>query len=171
MNLELTPAQKRAAEGLLSGIPAAGVLVLRGQAGSGKTAVLEHVHALAGGILLGVRQFMRSLAAGPPYAIEEAFLNMLEGAVAQHNLVFVDDLHLVTQIVTSCDYPRGFLLDAALTAALSDAAAQHKKLVFALDSAVDLPWPLRRRAYTWEIGEFAAEDYQAICRGVLGEHT
>jgi AAA+ superfamily predicted ATPase len=171
MNFQLTPAQKRVAEGLLGGIPAAGVLVLRGAAGSGKTTVLEHVHSLAGGILLGVRQFMRSLAAGPPYAIEEAFLNMLEDAMAKNELVFVDDLNLVTQIVTSCDYPRGFLLDAALTAALSDAAAQRKKLVFALDSSIDIPWPLARRAYTWEIKELTAGDYAAICREVLGEEV
>jgi len=157
----LTPAQKRAFEGLLGGLTAGDVLVLRGPAGSGKTTVLESVQAAAGGVLIGMRQFMCSLAAHPPAAIEEAFLRMLEQALAAHDLILVDDLSLVTRVVNGDEYPRAFLLDAALTALLGEAAALKRKLVFASEG--EAPWPIQRRAYSWDIGDFAPEDYARLC--------
>src|SRR5690348_1281362 len=163
----LTSAQSQAYDRLLTGIAAGDVLVLEGRAGAGKTTILEKVQAAAGGLLVGVRQFMQSLASRAPAAIEEAFLDMIERALAEHDLVMVDDLHLVTQVVTACDYPRACLLDAALTAMLGDAAALRKRLVFAVDG--DAPWPIRRRAYIAKIPEFQAEDYQVLCHTFLGD--
>ncbi len=31
----------------------------------------------------------------------------------------------------------------------------------------DVPWPQRRRAYSWRIGTFAPADYKVLCRGLL----
>jgi transitional endoplasmic reticulum ATPase len=166
--ITLTPAQQRAADGLLHGIPAGDVFVLRGAAGTGKTTVLEHVHSARGGILLGMRQFMEALAAEQPWALEEAFLKMVESALADHDLVLVDDLHLLTQVMNRWDHPRAYLLDAALTALLGEASANGRKLVFAHDG--DAPWPVRRRAYSWQIGEFTDDDYRTICRALLPPH-
>jgi hypothetical protein len=158
---QLTPAQEAAANGLIGGIPVGEVFVLRGQPGMGKTTVLRKVHTATGGAFLGVREFMTELAAREPLAIEEAFLEMLDHALADHDMVVVDDLHLVTNVVEGFDYSRTYLLDAALTAALGEASAQHKKLIFATSG--EAPWPVRRRAFTWEIGGFAAEDYESVC--------
>ena len=152
--LTLTPTQQSAADGLLRGLPAGDVFVLEGQPGMGKTTVLLEVHRQAGGAFLGVRQFLDVLIAREPAAIEEAFLEMLDTALAGHDIVFVDDLHLITNVLESCDYPRTYLLDAALTAVLGEAAAQGKKIVFA--TAGGAPWPVRRRAFRWEIGEFSS---------------
>ena len=163
--IDLTPAQKRAAKGLIFGLATGDVFVLRGQPGSGKTTVLEYVHASVGGVLLGVRQFMDALIARGPAAIEEAFLDMLDQALQKHDVILVDDLHLITNVVESCDYNRTYLLDATITAVLGEAAAQRKKLVFA--TAENAPWPIRRRAYTWEIREFGGEDYRCLCRPYL----
>ncbi|HEY1336764.1 MAG TPA: ATP-binding protein [Bryobacteraceae bacterium] len=163
----LTSAQSQAYHRLLDGIAAGDVLVLEARAGAGKTTILEKVQAAAGGLLIGVRQFMQSLASRAPAAIEEAFLDMIERALAEHDLVIVDDLHLITQVVTACDYPRACLLDAALTAMLGDAAALRKRLVFAVDG--DAPWPIRRRAYIAKVPEFKAEDYQVLCHTFLGD--
>src|SRR5215813_5541261 len=93
----LAPAQERAYQWLIEAIPAADVLVLRGRPGAGKTTILQKIQASAGGILLGMRQFLKSLAAHQPYAIEEALLRMIEDALETHELVIIDDLHLVTQ--------------------------------------------------------------------------
>jgi transitional endoplasmic reticulum ATPase len=163
--LKLTPIQQSAADGLLSGLSAGDVFVLQGEPGMGKTAILRYVHAHAGGAFVGVRQFLEALMAREPAAIEEAFLEMLDSALARHDMIFVDDLHLVANVVDACDYPRTYLLDAALTAILGEAAAQGKKIVFA--SATDAPWPVRRRAYKWEIGTFTEEDYGCLCRAYL----
>src|SRR5438045_8617551 len=59
----------------------------------GKTTILQKAHASLGGAFLGVRQFLRTLDARQPAAIEEAFLSMLEDAVAVKDVVIVDDLH------------------------------------------------------------------------------
>src|SRR5690242_2805257 len=87
----LTPAQRETAEGLKKALPGGGVFVLRGGAGSGKTTVLEWLQAVYGGALLRAGTFMQSLAAGPPAAIEEAFLRMVEDAMQEQDIVFVDD--------------------------------------------------------------------------------
>ena len=163
--LKLTPSQRQAAVNLLRGLEAGDVLVLQGQPGTGKTTVLEEVQRQADGTLAGARQFLESLKANGPWAIEEAFLGMLDEALAANGVVLVDDLHLVTDIVEGCDYQRSHLLDAALTAVLGEAAAQGKKIVFA--TAEQAPWPVRRRAYTWEIGEFTAKDYRCVCEAWL----
>jgi hypothetical protein len=119
-----------------------------------------------GGAFLGMRQFMDSLASHQPSAVEEAFLEMLDRAAASHQTVIVDDLHLVTAVVGACEYGRAFLLDAALTAALADAAIQRKTLIFGVQD--DAPWPIERRACTWRIPAFTADDYRSLCRIYLG---
>ena len=117
--------------------------------------------------MLGAGDFMHTLSARQPDAVEEAFLQMIEQALAHQEIVIVDDLHLVTQVVSACDYPRTLLLDAALTALMGEAVALRKKLVFGSDDEV--PWPVARRAFTWKLAEFEPEDYACICRNLLGE--
>ena len=163
----LTPVQQTAAHRLLESLDTGNVVVLKGGPGSGKTTILETVRASRGGVLLAARQFMDALKAQAAGAIEEAFLRMIEEAILLNNLVIVDDVHLLSQIVNARDYPRSFLLDAALTAILGDASVFGCKLVFAVED--DAPWPIERRAYTAKIEEFAAEDYAAICRAHMPE--
>jgi ATP-dependent 26S proteasome regulatory subunit len=156
-------AQSKAAEGLLEGCGhSGGVLVLRGAAGSGKTTVLEWLHSTSGGVLLGAGQYMHAIDEGSPDAIEESFLRMIEEAMQQHDLVLVDDLHLLVNVVQRYHYPRSHLLDAALTAILAEAGVRKKTLVFAVEESA--PFPIQRRASVWEIGDFTAADYECIVR-------
>lgn len=141
------------------------VFALEGGPGRGKTTILERVHARFGGTFVGMRQFLAALQAHQPQAIEEAFVQMMEDALASEELVIVDDLHLVTDITGHYNYTRGALFNAALTALL-DQAGQGRKLVFAVDD--EGPAPLRRRAYRWEIGDFTVADYEHLCRTYLG---
>ena len=163
----LSPAQQDAFQGLLCGKDIGDVLMLKARPASGRTTILRKLHEAIGGALLGIREFMQSLAGRRPEAIEEAFLQMVEQGLAHHDIVIVDDLHLVTQVVSSCDYPRALLLDAALTAIMGEAAAFRKKLVFGTDD--EAPWPLARRAHTWKVAEFLPDDYACICGSLLGE--
>lgn len=141
---KLSPAQRLAYDRMLAGIAIGELLVLRGPAGAGKSAILEMVHAAIGGALFGMHEFASQKA------IEETFLGMLDQALSYHNLVLVDDLQLVTNIVEGPDCLRALLFDAALTTTLGDAAGQRKKLVFATSG--ELPWSVRRRALTCIIG-------------------
>jgi hypothetical protein len=146
----LTPVQLTAVNGLLEGLAVSGVLVLRGQPGSGKTTILQTVHAAAGGAFVGARPFVESRMARQRAAIGEVFLRRIEEALVKHDLVFIDDLHLVTNIVERRGHARSLLLNAALTVILGEAGAMRKKLVFGVEG--DPPWALQRRAYSWQIG-------------------
>src|SRR5262249_27574628 len=85
------------------------------------------------------------------------------------DLVFVDDLHLVTNVVEKFYYQRSHLLDAALTAILAEAAVGKKTLVFSVED--EAPFPIQRRASVWEIGDFTPEDYACILREFAGAAT
>jgi SpoVK/Ycf46/Vps4 family AAA+-type ATPase len=163
--IRLAPAQQDAAERLSSTLSKGDIFILRAQPGMGRTTVLSHMHGIVGGVFLGVRQFLNELTARAPQAIEEAFLAMLDHALADYDLVIVDDLHLVTTVVDSCSYTRSYLLDAALTAVTAEAIAKNKKLIFG--AAGDEPASVKRRACTIEIAEFTPEDYACICHAWL----
>ena len=150
----LTPVQQAAADRLLESLDAASVVVLRGAAGSGKTAILERVHAVRGGLLLGAHPVMDVKGKQAPSAMEESLLHRLEEAILTHDLVMVDDLHLLSNVTDSRDRSRSYLLDAALTAILADAGVLGCKLVFAVEH--EAPWPIQRRAHMTAIGELAA---------------
>jgi len=161
-----TPAQQTVFNRLLEAIPVGSVLALEGEAGSGKTLILGEVHRTCGGALLGMREFVASLQTHAPAAIEESFVRMMEQAMADHELVLVDDLHRVMNIVESCNYPRSELFDAALTAVLDHAAALGKRLIFAVQNRV--PMPIQQRAYTSKVEDFSPADFECICRVYLG---
>lgn len=160
----LTPVQQAAAEGLLAAIQCGNIVVLQGDVGRGKTTVLRHVQALQGGVLLGMREFLQALEALDPFAIEEAWVRLMEASLADHNLVFLDDMHLIASVVEGYGYPRPNLLNAAITSVLEQAGATSK-LVFAVEEGT--PEPISRRAQTCKIAEFEPEDYYSICSAYL----
>jgi AAA+ superfamily predicted ATPase len=155
----LTPAQDRAANEIIEALRFANVALLRADTGMGRTTVLKHVHAeLRGAAFVGARHFIDSLAVRRPDAIEQAFTEMLENALAGHETVIVDDLHLVTAITWHHRYERSGLLEAALEATLG--SARGKRLVFGLDSGA--PRPVWNRAAVVKLDEFEPEDYRAL---------
>lgn len=150
----------------MEAISVGSIFTLEGEIGAGKTLILGEVQRACGGAMLGMREFIASLQAHSPSAIEEAFVKMVEQAMDRHDLVLVDDLHLLMNIVDSCDYPRSHLFNAALTAILDRAALLRKKLVFAMEDQA--PSPLQQRAYASKIGDFTSADFECICRAHLG---
>jgi hypothetical protein len=127
--------------------------------GRGKTTVLKRVHADMGGVLLGMRGFIQALQMREPFAIEEAWMHLMEASLAEHNLVILDDMHLIASVVEGCGYPRPNLLNVAITAVLEQ-AGDNKKFVFAVEE--DSPEPISRRAPTCKIADFEPADYQSI---------
>src|SRR5438105_2451510 len=129
-NLTLTPAQQSAARNLLGGIHVGGVLLLKSANGMGRTTTLRHVHAAAGGAFVGVRDILKLIQSREPAGIEDAFLRVMEDALARNEIVLLDDLHLINE-ATRYDYRWNTLLQMALAAVLDDAAARGNKLIFA----------------------------------------
>ena len=161
----LTPSQETALAGLRTGIGCGDVVMLQCEPGMGRSTVLERFHEGAGGLLLGARQYMDRLSNGLPAAIEEAFRELMDSTLSQHELVILDDLHLIVDTVQACDYPRQNLFDVALTAVLDEARDRGKKLVFGMDR--QRLCSLRRRAYGFAIPDFTSADYETICRAYL----
>ena len=120
MNLEivLTPLQQEAAAGLLESLAVSPVVVLQGAAGTGKSMIFQVLFGLHGGALLGAQHIPGIRQAHGPAAIEEAFFRMIEDALQEFDLVFVDDLTLVTNAARGGGHGRVHLLDVALTAIL-----------------------------------------------------
>jgi hypothetical protein len=162
--VDLSPSQSSAAEGLLLGLERGDCAVLQDFGSDGKTTVLGYVHDKLGGVRIGVREFLSTLAAYEPSAMEEAFLDLIDAEIAQHDLVIVDDLHLIKNVVESCDYTRKNLFDAVMTAALATASAARKKMLFATS---EIPDPLSRRAHSWFIADFTGADFETICSAYL----
>ena len=106
----LTPAQRKVCDQLLAGIGIAGVCVLRGDAGSGKSTILRTLQGILGAGRLEVRDFMVALMRREPAALEEAFLDLFDRTLSAHDVVLADDLHLVTNVVDAFEYPRAQLL-------------------------------------------------------------
>lgn len=159
-SITLSPAQKKAADGVIRGLERGDCAVLKDCGSDGKTTVLAHVRQLLGGGTIGVRQFLAKLALHGPAAIEEAFLDLFDEQISEHDLLIVDDLHLVKDVVESSDYIRKGLFDAVLTAALESSSDARKKVLFACDYIPDV---LSRRAHSWFIDDFVAEDFATIC--------
>ena len=166
----LAPAQQKAADAVLEAIQHGRVVTLEADAGRGRTTVLRHVHAQIGGAFVGTRELLRKLDLRDPFAIEESWIHLIEESLAAHNVVIVDDLHLITQVTGGCDYPRPCVFDMALTAVLEHLAPE-KRLIFGIED--DAPNPVARRAHVCKIEPLASEDYRAICLahlGARGEH-
>jgi transitional endoplasmic reticulum ATPase len=166
----LTPAQNAAASELLKSLSLGGAFALRAASGMGRTTVLKHVQSTVGGALLGMRQFIDMLMVRRPDAIEQAFVEMLEEALLAHQVVLVDDLHLLTAITDSFNYGRTGLLNAALEAILSGAIAAGRKLVFGLWTGY-APSAIWAHARLTRMGEFTPSDYASVVRAYLGDHA
>jgi transitional endoplasmic reticulum ATPase len=163
----LTPAQQAAAESLLNAIACGNVVVLQGDVGQGKTTVLKYVQVAARGLFIGMREFMQELDARQPFAIEEAWIRLMEVSLAKQDLVILDDMHLIAKVAEGYSYPRQNMLDVATTAVLEQIG--NKKLIFAVEE--DTPAPISRRAQTYKIADFTPEDYHSICSAYLGIHA
>jgi transitional endoplasmic reticulum ATPase len=165
--LTLTPAQQAAADHLMAALPAGSILILRGDAGAGKSTILDTLRAETGGILLGMRSFVDMLMLRRPDAIEQSFAEMIEEAMADHEVVLVDDFHLITAITGHYNYTRGGLLDAVLEGIASTACAQSRKLILATNKE-DAPSSIRSRAWCFDIGDFTPADYEAVASAYPG---
>lgn len=164
--ITLAPTQHKAADEALRALKCGDSVVLLDEGSDGKTTVLNHVHKTMGGVRIGVREFMSQVNARGPWALEEAFTDVMDAAITRHELVLVDDLHLIVNVVRHYNYIRGQLFDAALTAILDSARRAGTKLLFTSD---DTPDPLAKRAFIASIADLTAEDFEVICGAHL-EH-
>src|SRR5690349_14605098 len=105
--LTLTPAQSCATERVLQGLNAGPVSVLGSPSGMGRTTILKTIQSATDATFVDVREFLAQLGIRHPLSIEEAFLETMRCAMSDGDVIVVDDLHLVTNVLTGCGaYPR-----------------------------------------------------------------
>jgi len=164
--IRLSPAQDTALQGVLLGLERGRLVVLRDASSDGKTTVLNQVHAKMGGTRVGMPEFLSRIGLRLRAGVEDAFVEVVEEALADAELVLVDDLNRARDIAENGNNPKAGLFDAALAVILEKAVHQEKKLLFATDGA---PVPLMHRAHTWVIEDLQASDYKAIWSAYLDD--
>jgi transitional endoplasmic reticulum ATPase len=163
---KLSPAQQRAFDSLTNTLAVGNVFVLYGGAGTGKTTVLRAVHSANGGVLINMKDLIDAMRHKHPLALEETFEWMMMKALGVHDVVILDDLHLLN--IVTCGggfYPRLGFLNAPLTTLCVYAAEARKKLIFG--SGGRFEGPIDQHAFRAGIAEFKTSDYEYLCRQYL----
>ena len=169
--IALTPCQQKIADQVLV---AAGrrveQIVLKIDCGLGRTTILRSIHQSqprGASALVEVNKLMKSLMSSRAMPMEESFLDLCLGELAQTNsLLLIDDLHLLMRVSDSCYYPRENLLDLALCSLMHAASDQGVCVVFGLEENV--PLSLCTRAHRLRLRSLGAPDYQVLCESYLG---
>ncbi len=166
MGIELCPAQQQAFEKILQVLPLLPVVGLSGRSGCGKTTVLRKVQEQTGGEWISARELMRELRGCHPLAIEETFERLVETALKQSEYVFLDDLSLLSMVVSGCGaYPRTNLLSLVFENITSLAAELNKKLIYASEYSQPA---LDQKGYAHSLPAFGPADYEFFCRVYMG---
>ncbi|MBC7821223.1 MAG: ATP-binding protein [Planctomycetaceae bacterium] len=133
--------------------------------------MLRSLHQEFGGGFISINDFVTVDGQHHSHSLEDSIYEWLVGPLEDHDLVFVDDFHLATAVMSGgCHfYPRMGLLDAPLTAIAAHVIASNKRLVIGTSGAC--PEPLDQRSINWPISSFAAADYEHLCRIFLGEQV
>ena len=167
MTTPLCPVQQRMFDYLVGVLPLLPVIGVTGSSGSGKTIVLRKIHEKTGGQWLSARELLLAMRTSHPLALEETFAKLVGAALDQSDHVYLDDLHLLTNVVSGgCGtYPRTNFLAGALESLTAQAELAGKKLLFAAEYA---PRELQKKGYVGFISPFEAADYEFFCKVYLG---
>jgi hypothetical protein len=144
--MNLSPSQKRAVDALRDDWPDTNTFVLWAPYGLGRSTMLRAVHEERGGVVLDMASYLDRLADVEPLALEETLYHVLMGALREHEVVLVDDLHLLNDVVCcGGNYPKLNFLNAPLEVAGAFARDKGRKLVFAMTGST--PQPIAGRAH------------------------
>jgi predicted AAA+ superfamily ATPase len=162
---DLCPAQQRALAQLIQVLPMFSIVGLVGRQGQGKSTVLRKLHEQTGGEWLCAREILHALRERHPLAIEESLEQLLGAALQNAQYVYLDDLSLLTSVVSGCGaYPRPGLLEVVLECITAALSANNKKLIF----ASTYHQSLQKKGFVASLPDFQADDYAFFCRAYLG---
>jgi transitional endoplasmic reticulum ATPase len=166
--VHLCPAQQAVLDSLLNGLPIGSIFRLSGGVGRGKTTVLRELHKQAGGVFLGMTDFVAAASLKHPLALEETLYNLVLDALEANPVVILDDLHLLDLYSSGCHfYPRSGYFNAVITGLCTHALASERKLIFSTTGHI--ADAAAQRSYAFGIERFKVEDYLALMTGWLGQ--
>jgi ATP-dependent 26S proteasome regulatory subunit len=164
----LSPSQEKAFDAARRDLEATSLVALWTPSGLGRTTILRALHARSGGAFLSMRRYMDALSEAHPLALEETFQELVVSALRKHDVVYVDDVHLLSA-VTCCayGYPKQKLLIAPLGEVAAYADAAGKRLV--LGTSGHAPDPLHPRVTYAGFPHYDATDYEFLLRRFAGK--
>jgi hypothetical protein len=137
--IQLIPAQQAAYHVLRAALEAGSLSLLSSPAGRGRTTVLRKLHEETGGGFVTGKDFIETSAARHPLSLEETLYSAVTAALRGNDVVYVDDIDLIHDATSSCNfYPRGKYIETALLE-LSDAALREDKKLDRVDGRLDRP--------------------------------
>src|SRR5579862_9635468 len=165
---KLCPAQKRAFDYLTAGLQLGSILRLWSGIGRGKTTILKELHKQNGGVFLNMKDFVEASAKTHPLALEETLYRLIFDALRSHQLVIMDDLHLLDLYSAGCHfYPRSGYFNSIMMGLCTYALESGKKLVFSTGN--HLAEAAEQRSYSFGIDKFKVEDYEALVATFRGQ--
>jgi hypothetical protein len=168
LHSKLCPAQKRAFDYLTAGLQLGSILRLWSGVGRGKTTILKELHKQTGGIFLNMKDFVEASAKTHPLALEETLYRLIFDALRSHQVVIMDDLHLLDLYSAGCHfYPRSGYFNSIMMGLCTYALESGKKLVFSTGN--HLAEAAEQRSYSFGIDKFKVEDYESLVATFRGE--
>lgn len=95
----LAPAQQRALDSLLDAAKPGKVIAMIANPGNGRTAVLRAAQEQLGGRWLAAADLQNAISTRHPLAVEDSLYELASRALADDEIVFIDDLNLVLMMM------------------------------------------------------------------------
>lgn len=164
----LAPSQQAVCDAIEAAWPHHSLFHLWAYTGCGRSTLVTELHQRLGGICLTVDDFVSAQVGREPIAIEDAIYTVVRDALRHAEHVFVDDWHLLADVVSGCsNYPRAGYLEAVGASLAALATSSGKRLLIATDGSI--PNAFAIRCFPSGIGGFEVIDYQHLCRVYGGD--
>jgi hypothetical protein len=166
--MQLSPSQQEVCDALDAAWNHCSLLQLWGGRGRGRSTILTELHRRRGGIRLGIGDFINLQQSQHPLAVEDTLFRVISDALAKSDVVFVDDWHLIGDVVSGCgQWPRSGYIELVGEALAALVTTNRKQLLVATDYS--LPETLRERTYSAGLDDFTPADYRHFGRVFSGE--
>lgn len=162
--VQLCPSQQQAVDAAMKRAESDQIVHLWSPPGFGRTTMLTELHRRIGGKWVSIKDVVALVEGRHPLALEESLNAAIRIAFATSQNVFVDDWHLIADVVNGCEssYPRqGYLHAVGAACGLLVETDPARRLFIGTDG--DLPGYLRARSEHCGVHELTVEDYQHLC--------
>ena len=155
---DLSPSQREAVAIIERLLHDQNLIIIRGGRGTGKSTLARYLHEQHGGGVIGIREMLEATDTVHPLQVENAFLALMVRELARHDLLFIDDVHLLLLLFHGQFYPRAGLAEGTFATLAAYVLDADKRVVFLVDG--HLPAALTSRAFAQQIPPFTAGDYE-----------
>lgn len=156
----LTPAQQRAYERALATISGAGVTVLKGDVGTGKSLIIAHLRAHLGGPVYSLDRALSEIRTRGTGQIEETIVDLIGEACRRDRVVYFEDVTMFDELGREGTVDRPLYLHHVMSALYDKILSSGARLVIA--TADRLNRNNDTKGSIVEIDDLTADDYQTI---------